>query len=441
VKADNKIIIFAVILGLISFFAPGFLFCAALVWVFFALARRRTLPVDKDFVTGILAFSLAFRGAALILIQYLCFMTGRVDILGDSQDNVLLGVEIGKRLIDPSLEMIHSFSQIWSGIAYNAHAKSFFNAAFFAYFGPDVLSLKFTNCIAVVVSGWLVYDLARRLHSGLAGRIALCIFLFWPTLFVWSLTDLKESQLVFAITSLIWLAVRIISAPSRRKSFVFLGLSLLISFYFVFLKLKLALVLILVQAIIGFYWFIRFLYSKNRSVARRVLAYTLLAVLVLLTAKWGHVITCYDSIMGYQRGFYSSGGINYYLLGSPGENIHTVPFFLRYLTGAWVHFLGEPFPGRSESISLVVFQPLMLIWYFILIYMINGMITVVKSDKKWVSFALFAWFIIYVTVVSMSIANIGTAVRFRDAMLPVIAVFAGCGVAGRKKPCLYECDG
>ena len=74
--------------------------------------------------------------------------------------------------------------------------------------GYSPLTVKWLNALMGVVSIVLLYDLVRRIGGTLSGRVAALLFVFWPSLFLWSITGLKDTIALMALLIPLWLVVR-----------------------------------------------------------------------------------------------------------------------------------------------------------------------------------------------------------------------------------------
>jgi lipid-A-disaccharide synthase-like uncharacterized protein len=138
----------------------------------------------------------------------------------------------------------------------------------------------------------------------------------------------------------------------------------------------------------------------------------------------------YALILHYHIGFLNSGGWNIDLLGDQSQNFFTLQFIIKYIAKAWASFFLEPLPWHFYSYSLMATYPMMLAWYIIAAFSAAGVIRAYYAGRSKEVFAMLTFTVIYVTVVGMSVANIGTIIRFRDVMVPIVAVFAGIGMSG-----------
>lgn len=409
--------------------------------VFYAV-RRNTPEEDRRFVLFLISAALIIRVAGLIILQYKCISTGQLDIFGDAQDNIIQGINISDSI--RNMKEIPVTPQSILTSRYNTHSMTIFNGIFFLLFGYDIVSLKYINILAICATAWIIYDFAKNIYSGAAGRIALAIILFWPTIFIWSLTDLKESHLLFTVACSFWLLERAAREKAGHRKAAFILLSALSAFYFVLLKIKLMLpVFILSASLIALYNALHYGFSRNPALSRKVLYILLVPAVAALMAFGDRILRAaneiYALILHYNIGFLNSGGWNVNLIGDQSQNFFTLQFILKYIAKAWVVFFLEPLPWHFYSRSLMATYPMMLAWYIIAAFAAAGVVRAYYAGRSKEAFAMLTFTAIYVTVVGMSVANIGTLIRFRDVIVPIVAIFAGIGMsnmppAGKGKP-------
>ncbi len=420
------IIITAVLLGFVSYISPGFIFCGLLTLSLFLIISHDTDTNDKRFVFTVISLALVSRLIALIIAQYYCLGMGLLDIFGDAASNLEHGWTIHDFLTGQSA--IKKSLYVDLGM-YNVHAKTVFNGFFYTLFGNDVFSLKYLNVLSAAASGWLVYDLTRKIYSSSSGKLAMVIVLLWPTLFLWSITDLKESHLILALIAMPWLVNKIAVTKSVKFKLIYLAITAISIIYLIFLRFKFMLPLIsLTFCIVFIYFILRWGYKK----AKGLVSIALIGIVILLLSQKDVILqflkTCYDVIAGSYVGFLISGGWVYNLPLDFGQNYYTCSFFLKYLFGTLFQFMLEPLPWHMHSFGMLAAYPMMLIWYMMLFSSLIGVIKIYRIKKGDAIFPLLVFLILYVTVTGMSVANIGTAVRFRDAIVPIVAILASCGL-------------
>ncbi len=85
----------------------------------------------------------------------------------------------------------------------------FWNAIVYYFTGKSPVSVIFINCLASSLTVIFIYYITRQLCNEKAAKISAILTAFWPSLFAWSIQNLKEPLSIFLITILIWVAVQL----------------------------------------------------------------------------------------------------------------------------------------------------------------------------------------------------------------------------------------
>lgn len=426
-------IIFLLIIGaILLFLSPGFVLSIVLTLYLFHLAFQKTDSYDRKTVLTAACLAILIRIAAIALAQYFCYLRSTLDIFGDAANNFELGYKI-ESLLKGDLQQFKILKKTgW----YNVHGLTFFNGVFFTFFGKhEIFTLKYLNSLSIVVAGWLLYDFTKKIFSSAAGKIAMIIFLFWPTVILWSITDLKESHLILSVVGAVWCAEEIRRKKELKPRLILLSVLLFLALYAISLRRFLA-------PLFGLIFFIAFahyllnLYRKRNEGKSQLFLIGLasLAVFFLFKENISRIaVGFYGKLIFFNQGYLNSGGWNYDLL-SGSSNHYTVAFFLEYFIRSWYHFLLEPLPWNIRSLNMLVFSPVMFFWYLMLFLSIVGLKNTIRAGMISRLRPILIFLFLYTSIVGMSIANIGTAVRFRDLMLPFIAIFTAIGMTGINGP-------
>ncbi|MFA6355628.1 MAG: hypothetical protein WCY23_00815 [Candidatus Omnitrophota bacterium] len=405
----------------------GLAAAAICTWALFYIVRRATPEEDRKPVSSLLAYSLALKLILFLVIQYAALSRGLLDIFGDAQDNIIKGILFGDYFRGK-----FDIGQVLSVGRYNTHSMSFFNGAYFAVFRDDIIFLKYINMLAVTAAGWLTYDFLRRAYSPLAGKIAAAIILFWPTIIIWSLTDLKEAHFIFCLIAAFWIILRLGEQKMRMPTrIIYLASFLIILIYAVFLKYKFMLPLVLLSSVSLCLYYI-LVKCRTGRIRGRVIFLGMLLLGIFLLKYHAPVVQklkdYYSILFSYYRGSVSTAGWNYSLIPIGSPDMYTLGYFAKYLASGLFHFLAEPLPWRLYSYSMVIIGPFMLLWYTLLFYSAAGLVKLAKLHRTAAFIPMLVFAGLYAASLGMSVANIGTAVRFRDAIMPVAAMLASCAV-------------
>lgn len=443
-KKSNLMIIFlSLLLGFLLYISPAFVFCIFLTVLLFFMTLNNTDIEDRHFMSVIMGLNFIVKLIGFVLVEYYCFKIGYFDIFGDAHMNIEVGLQISDFLTKGQQIFYIPFSYMFKSGRYNIHGMTFFNGLYFSIFGNDIISIKYINILCSLITGWMVYDLTKRISSSAAGKIAISIVLFWPTIFVWSLTDLKESHFFLALIAAFWFFNKIAKSSSVKRRIVFFIPLTTSVIYLITLRPALMLPIVLVCAVIsGSYYLFIWCRNKNNKMTIKLTPVIFMSGILLFIGYSPHIFQnlkgYYELALGYNAGFLATGGWNYNLLEGNPHDFYTVSFFLKYIVGSWLHFLLEPLPWHIFSLSMIMLYPAMFIWYLILFFSVTGAIRICRAGKGREVFPILIFLVLYITVVGVSVSNIGTAVRFRDAVTPIIIILASCNLTKARKEILCQ---
>ena len=407
-----------------SLMLPGFAAAVVSTWILFILIRRATPERDRGTLTGLLSAALLMRLALFIILQYLVFSRGMTDIFGDARDNIIQGT-----IFADYFRGEFDIGRVLSVDRYNTHSMSVFNGLYFLIFGRDIIFLKYINMLAMLAAGWLIYDFLRRTYSATAGLTACAIVLFWPTLVFWSITGLKEAHLIFCLAAIFWVIRRLAEGLRWTEKLLYLLALAACTGYTVLLKYKMMFpILFLELVLLACYYILR---SRRTARARGRLVFfasVLFAagVLTFHGLVFQKLKDLYGVVFSYYVGSLNTLGWNYVIVPPDSSQMYNPAFIVKYFAGAWLHFLAEPFPWHMYSPSLLSTVPEMAVWYMLLLFSAAGLIKLKRRGKIADFVPMLIFFVLYVSSLGMSVANIGTVIRFRDAVMPITAILAAC---------------
>ena len=133
----------------------------------------------------------------------------------------------------------------------------------------------------------------------------------------------------------------------------------------------------------------------------------------------GHVNTSGYVYKMLDQRFYGKGN---------GVPIMTMVEAMRFAVRAAVSFVVVPAPWQTFSRSGLAYLPQQMVWYPFLILAMVGCVVGFQKDAL-LTFLLLATFIVYGMTVAMTSGNIGTMVRHRDLVVPIVVWFSGQGAA------------
>ena len=306
-------------------------------------------------------------------------------------------------------------------------------------FGPSPYALRLLNVLVFLTGAAIIFHFARTAFGRLPAFAALVGILFLPTLFLWSVSLLKEA-IYFA------LAATVLSATYAAASRLTRGRTLR----------DFAVAIALVFVVIGALWTLRglrtgavalvgggvatglVLYIATAN-ARRMLGAALLAIVaamalasqdgvrdrvsagLLAAAKThvGHVFTVGHPYKTLDEGFYVTVDANMVLTNDEAA---------RYVIRSIASFLVVPWPWQMATRSELVFLPEHLLWCVGLLLAPIGLVAAAKRDR------LAAALIVGITVpaglvVALTNGNVGTLIRFRGLVWPYVMMLIAVGAS------------
>lgn len=331
-----------------------------------------------------------------------------------------LGEPIYQHIVEYSVKASYGFS----GFLYVL-------AAFFTIFGYSPISSRFINCFLGALTTILVYSIVKNIFNEKPARLAAILTAFFPSMFLWSTTNLKEPSMIFAVCLMLWSLVKF----QRSKSVYYLIITVLsiwlqfcirysyrMEFFFVTFAIVLCYVL--------------YLCISSLSLRKRVGIFLLIVIIGAYSAfirkdkvklAIGNLA---QKIYICHIGVINTGGICYKLLPDEfytGLKNMGLNDFSKMLGKGWFHIMLEPLPRRMQSKAMLFSFPQMLLWYFLIPFAALGVALSVRYRLR-ESIILIAYFLVMTSVLAVTGGNIGTIFRLRDINTPIILIFSSIGL-------------
>jgi len=291
----------------------------------------------------------------------------------------------------------------------------FWNAAVYFFTSKSPVSLIFINCLVSSLTVIFIYYITKQLYNEKAAKIAAVLTAFWPSLFIWSIQNLKEPLSIFLLVVLIWAILQL------KLKFKFYLLFLIILVSIALRELRLVSFFVFFGAIFPIY-LILLLWRKNRilSIFLFLLTGAVMAVIIDNYLKDRTIL----EYINYARTVRASRGNTSFLpnldITNPVNFIFFVPVALAV---AWL----SPFPWQMGSTSQITVIPEMLLYYALLPVMFLGWSFVMKYKIREGGLI-----IVYIAIMMLVLAfvegNIGTLFRHRAMVLPFMFILIGVGI-------------
>lgn len=308
----------------------------------------------------------------------------------------------------------------------------FWNAIVYYFTGKNPLSLMFINCLAASLTALFAYNIAEQLCNRKAAIIAFMLTAFWPSLFLWSIQNLKEPLSVLLLIILIWAIVQLKTQFRLYLIFITLMTAIALKEFRLFLFCVFC-IAVLVSFLLS--WFRsksgRFLFLFTAVLLPIVILFTSylqIDVKKILPTLGGYDFSNPASILAeiYQTHSYRtlearSALLAHFKFSNPLQHILLgMPVMLLIA-------LFAPFPWMLGSMLQVMAVPEMMLFYFFIPAIFSGGKFIIK-DKIREGGIVVVYIVVMYLILAVSEGNVGTLFRHRSMVLPFIFILAGIGL-------------
>jgi hypothetical protein len=299
-----------------------------------------------------------------------------------------------------------------------------------AIVGAAPYGVHLFNALLYLAGVIILYRLVRNVYGEVAALAGAGLLLFLPSLFMWSISALKEPLYISLCAAELACAVQIARAPrwwqrvlaligvvvigQALQTLRFGGLALALVGTVVGLAAGLLLTRprwLLAAAVVGALVLPPVL--ARPAVQQRIMS----GVAMAAFQHWGHVATPGYTYKLLEPRYYAD---------RLSVRAMTPPEAGRYIVRAFVAYITVPLPWQIESRSMLVFLPEQIVWYFIVLLIPFGLVAGLRRDAV-VTSLIAAHGFVAVAMVALTGGNIGTLVRHRGLALPYLAFLAALG--------------
>lgn len=323
-----------------------------------------------------------------------------------------------------------SYRQIFN--AYGASSFQTVLALTQAMFGASPYGVNLISVACFVSGALLLFRLARRAYGSTPAGAGLLVLLFWPTLFAWSISTLREAAQLLLTAGLL---VSIVAIVRERRvmhrvraalagGVVLVALVTLRADGFVVVTAGLALGLLIRLATLR--WWTAVLacavvvivgaaLTRDSTVRVRIGQ----EVQIAAGRHLGHVETPGGSFRLLDDRLYAEGA----------RSVDTITEAegIRFMIRAAVAFVTVPLPWQIDSTAGLAMLPEQCAWYAVLGLALFGVIPAARRDALLTSM-LVALVLAGMLIITPNSGNTGTLVRHRDMIVPVIVWLATTGL-------------
>lgn len=415
--------------------SPLFMLTVAGSFALLGVAGRGLGPIERRRVIALLGWALALRflfiGGVLVSgIPYLNDLSVGA-LRGD--DAYYLGRAIRARDIMLGItEGKYDFFVVTDEYGRTSYLQLL--TAFQVLFGPTPYGMRAFNALLFATGAVILFRLARPAFGEWPSFVALTVVLFLPSLFVSSVSLLKEPAYFLTTTVLVWCAATILRRPKwtavaaaiaigavcllilddlRRGALILAtaGIATSALMLIVFANARRAIAAIAVAAVV----------IVAAATQEPVRARAIDAVTSVAKTHGGHVFTVGHAYKLLDEGFYM-------IPGTPvawGIEL-TGDQALRFLVRAGVSFIVTPLPWEMVSLSELAFFPEHVLWWLIVVLTPIGCVAGWTRDAR--TTALFAGFVLpTAAALAVTNGNVGTLLRLRGLVTPLMIWLAAFG--------------
>ena len=428
-KDSGLVIIAGLLAGLFFILVPDLALMLILVLIL-GLGLNANLPgEDREFLIKLFVISFVVRLLVLIFVFCLSILFGgRGEVFPDSRYLTISALQISRiwrssevMFLSIELHGINFFTYIlaffYTIINYGANSVS-----------PDpILSDKVLNIIISLITSVSIYYLAKELFGRKVAVLSTIIVSFWPTLIIWSVTNLREPFNILLTTIFLWSSVKYIKSSRFRYGVICLASALCVygvrPYLFPF-----SVIMALLTLVIG----------MRMRMTVKLFIILLLFVSVAFGSKsldFGKYVDQSESyrenILRMNREIIRQGGMSYSIYDKDTyqngkiDNFKLVKGFVK----GWFHFILVPLPWMVLAFAPLVIYPVIIIWYLLLAMSLVGVYFCIKYQLKY-NFVFLTYIFVVTFVFGIVEGNMGSALRHRDLVLPFYLILAVVGYYG-----------
>lgn len=433
-------ILCGVISGLLLFSYPATIFYLTLVFVISYFLYKKTHNSERAFILSVFYSALFLRLALIILTHILSGYYGwgpKSITFPGMEGGAIIGDDIGIHARALALaEMIRGVQLPEKETAillnFGDYGWSFqvYILGFLYYlFGAVPVLGKCMNTLFGVLTGILAYFISKEFFGMKTAKLACILTLFYPTLFLWSISNLKDTLLIFLITFTVFCYISFKKLRQIRYLLLLLSSLFLLTFY----RLDAAFILISIT-ILFFVISIKWNY-KRIGVA---------GIIGLFFLMNGNIYNYFprrikneimvSNLISNQKGHAESGNSRYKIYPerfyeNDYKNVHPINIieFTTSLAKGFLSLFFRPFPWEVHNIYMIFYYPVSIIHIILLFFFVFGSLISLRYHMQQINFLLLSSLIILISL-SVIEGNVGTMIRHRDMVTPIYIIFSSFGI-------------
>ena len=322
-------------------------------------------------------------------------------------------------------DVIYAFEDV--GISSYLYAL----AALQALVGKAPYGIHVINSACYLAAVLLLYRFVRPVFGGVAALGGMIVLLFTPSLFMWSISAIKEPS--YTLAAAIELVCAIQAARSTTWRARVLWLLGVVAGAVVLESLRRGGSMVALAGVVGGYFFGYVLPRPKLTLAAAVFVPIAIVGALMVPPVQERALNAVRSWAIYHTGHVGSAGYSYHILDGryyfDGRRLYTMPprDAIHYVLDSYVAYVTEPVPWRIESRALLAYLPEQMFWYVLLALTPLGLAAGARRDVMF-TMLIAAHAFGAVTVVAMTSGNIGTLIRHRGLVMPYLVWLAALGL-------------
>lgn len=300
-----------------------------------------------------------------------------------------------------------------------------------AMFGKAPYGIHVFNMACYLSSALLLFRAVQRAFGRVASLGGLAVLLFTPSLFMWSISALKEPTFTLAACGEVLCALQ--AARSRSWPARLLWFSGVIAGAVALESVRRGGGLVAIGGVAGGYLFGYVLPRPKWLLATAALLPIVCVATLAVPRIQQRVLTELRTAAFYHSGHVLSDGYSYRALDGEyyrdGLRIFKMPVrdVIAYVLRCYVAYVTEPLPWHVESRALLAYLPEQMFWLTLLVLAAVGVYAGSSRDPMMTMLLVMHAFAA-ASLVAMPSGNIGTLIRHRGLVMSYVAWLAGLGL-------------
>lgn len=429
-------LVFGLILGLMICLTPAlsiFLLVVA-VFSFYIVSNKDFDHSEKTFLSSLFIGGILIRLVLLLLIHYGLIWRGFCPGVPANWFDVTEGSIFfdEHNFVTAAREVANGTGDIRQYYFTNAHL--YILSCLYRLFGYDPIIGKLINCLLGAVSAIIIYMLGRTVFDRRTASIATLLVMFYPSFILWSITNLRESLMMFLIILFILMIVR----WYRKFGFITLFIGIIITLFLGEVRRHYACVY---AGVLIFTVFFKFIQSRERKLRRFFCVLLFPGMMLFAFMQSQDIKSASGRIIGqivrqqHANATASAEASGNYFLFTDEETItegKSLSFLgsLRAFSKGMFYFLLAPFPWSSSNCLSLFASTQQFLWFIAIPFIYIGIVSVLK-ERNILGVLILFLLVINTFILAFTEGNVGTLFRHRDVFLPLYFLIAGKGLTYR----------